>query len=485
MSRYERTDSFILSLEADITDRSFIEKYFRVMDQIYNGCLDVALKRLHKLQMDPEYQRLVKDKTVKDRSKKIRQKQLEYGYTEYQLHEKAAEMKHHFSDIVGIDECQKQATKAFRAVEKLRFHEADRIRHHSLNDDSSVEGKSKNSALNYRNGLLYIGRDYRYETFIKPDDEYAKEAIGNNRLKYVRLIRKTIRGKTRYFVQLALRGRPPKKHEYGSDTVVTGLDIGVSTVAEVSSRHVQLHELAPDIPAIDAEIRKISRAMDRSRRATNPSNYNDDGTIRKGIRLYWTYSARYDRLCKMRKELYRKRAVLMKMSHETLANEILERSTTVICETMNYHALQKRSKDTTRSTGNGRFKRKSRFGKALANHAPSMFERILDQKLHYIGKELIHTDTAKIRASQINHVTGEMIKKDLSVRTFEIDGNTVQRDLYSAFITGHTLYSSEDSMKPDTVDYESCANDFENFIILQNKELERLTSEKKLSWYIS
>lgn len=175
----------------------------------------------------------------------------------------------------------------------------------------------------------------------------------------------------------------------------------------------------------------------------------------------------------------------MRMSHEMLANEILERSTTVICETMNYRALQKCSKGMTRNAKNGRLNRKSRFGKALANHAPSMFERILDQKLHYIGKELIHTDTAKIRASQINHVTGEMIKKDLSVRSFEIDGNTVQRDLYSAFITGHTLYSSGDSMNPDTVDYESCANDFESFIFLQNKELERLTSEKKLSWYIS
>ena len=123
---------------------------------------------------------------------------------------------------------------------------------------------------------------------MKPDDIYAMEAIRNNRLKYVRLLRKTVRGKTRYFVQLVLRGKPPKKHEYGSDTVVTGLDIGVSTVAEVSSRHVQLHELAPDIPAIDAKIRKISRSMDRSRRATNPSNYNPNGTIRKGIKLQWT-----------------------------------------------------------------------------------------------------------------------------------------------------------------------------------------------------
>ncbi|MCR5450741.1 MAG: hypothetical protein K6F23_15250 [Solobacterium sp.] len=484
MHRYETTRSFVLTLEADIKDCEFIEKYFRILDQIYNGCLDTALKRLHRLQMDPEYQMLVKNKSVPGRNKKIHQKQIEYGYTEYQFHEKAAEMKHHFSDTVGIDECQKQATKAFRAVEKIRFHEADRVRHHSVYDDTSVEGKSKNSALNYRNGLLYIGRKHKYEVTVKPGDAYAEEALRSSRLKYVRLTRKTIRGKTRYFVQLVLRGIPPKKHEYGSEETVTGLDIGVSTVAEVSSEHVQLHALAPEIPETDAEIRRISRAMDRSRRASNPSNYKDDGSILRG-KLKWKYSGRYRKLRAKRRELYRKRAASLKESHEKLANEMLERSTCIICETMNYRALQKRSKKTSVNQKNGRYNRKSRFGKALANHAPSMFEAILDRKLHYIGKELIHTDTSKICASQINHATGEKVKKDLSVRTFEIEGIMVQRDLYSAFITGHTAYSSKDSEKPDTVDYESCAADFEHYIVLQKKELKRLQETGKLSWYIS
>ena len=79
----------------------------------------------------------------------------------------------------------------------------------------------------------------------------------------------------------------------------------------------------------------------------------------------------------------------------------------------------------------------------------------------------------------------QKIKKDLSVRTFEIDGHKVQRDLYSAFITGHTIYSSEDSEFPDSVDFESCLSDFENYLFLQNKELERLSKETQLSWYIS
>ena len=77
------------------------------------------------------------------------------------------------------------------------------------------------------------------------------------------------------------------------------------------------------------------------------------------------------------------------------------------------------------------------------------------------------------------------MKKDLSVRTFEVEGIMVQRDLYSAFITGHTAYSSKDSEKPDTVDYESCAADFEHYIVLQKKELKRLQETGKLSWYIS
>ena len=45
----------------------------------------------------------------------------EYGYAEYLLHEKAAEMKHHFLKIVDIDEYRKQAAKAFRASEKYVF----------------------------------------------------------------------------------------------------------------------------------------------------------------------------------------------------------------------------------------------------------------------------------------------------------------------------------------------------------------------------
>ena len=95
-------------------------------------------------------------------------------------------------------------------------------------------------------------------------------------------------------------------HEYDH---YIGVHLGVNNVAR--DRIVELHELGPDIPVIDAEIRRINRAMDRSRRASNPEYFNEDGTIRKG-RKKWHYSNRYSRMRKKRKELYRKRALQLK-----------------------------------------------------------------------------------------------------------------------------------------------------------------------------
>jgi hypothetical protein len=40
-------------------------------------------------------------------------------------------------------------------------------------------------------------------------------------------------------------------------------------------------------------------------------------------------------------------------------------------------------------------------------------------------------------------------------------------------------------LKPDMVDFESCANDFETFLILQDRELKSIANTANLSWYIS
>ena len=50
-----------------------------------------------------------------------------------------------------------------------------------------------------------------------------------------------------------------------------------------------LSERGSSIQTSERKERLLYRAMDRSRRVTNPQNYNDDGTVKKG-RKTWRYS---------------------------------------------------------------------------------------------------------------------------------------------------------------------------------------------------
>ena len=97
----------------------------------------------------------------------------------------------------------------------------------------------------------------------------------------------------------------PKKKKDGTPghilgTGMVGCDIGTQTIAYTSSSEVGLENLAErgrSIKHIERQERLILRAMDRSRRAMNPQNYNPDGTIKKGKKI-WKYSKHYQKLKK-------------------------------------------------------------------------------------------------------------------------------------------------------------------------------------------
>ena len=141
---------------------------------------------------------------------------------------------------------------------------------------------------------------------------------------------------------------------------------------------------------------------------------------------------------------------------------------------MNFSGLQKRAKNTEKNN-KGRFKRKKRFGKSLANKAPSMLLTIIDRKLKYFDEELIKINTYEARASQFNHFDGTYTKKTLSQRWNDFNGIKVQRDMYSAFL----IMNISDDLK--TFDIDKCNERFENFYRLHNLEVSRLTGKNNLS----
>lgn len=264
------------------------------------------------------------------------------------------------------------------------------------------------------------------------------------------------------------------KHYIGKGDV--GIDIGTSTIAYSSATDVKILELANKVQNIENQKRMLLRKMGRSRRATNPNNYNEDGTIKKqgNKKVVWNKSNHYIKCQNQLRELYRKQADVRKYQHECLANEIISLGDNIYVETMNFAGLAKRSTKTEKDN-KGRFKKKKRFGKSIGNRAPSMLLNTIDRKLSYYGKHLIKIDTWSAKASQFNHLDGTYSKKKLSQRWNNFNGLKVQRDLYSAFL----IMNVADDLK--SFDISKCNERFDNFYRLHNLEVERLTGHKNLS----
>ena len=394
------------------------------------------------------------------------------------LHEYVKKPYEYFNKKLGSHECQKIATRAFKTIEKLRYHQADKVNFKSKFDSFSLEGKSSTSKLHYCNDDLSISYGkYKYKLKIKRNDIYAQLAL-LDKVKYVRIYSKTIRDKRRWFVQLVLKGTPPgKNRQYGDSSKVQGIDIGTSTIAVVSNDKTEMIELAPNCKEDEHKIKVLSRKLDRSRRATNPDNYNNDGTITKG-KHKWYKSKNYIKIQAKLKDEYRKLSVKRKQSHEILANQIIAESTDIRVEKMNFKGLQKRSLKTTINK-NGKINSKKRYGKTIKNRAPGMLLLIIDRKLKYKNLGLKKIDTFQVKASQYNPIDGTYKKKQLKDRLVKLDEEIiVQRDLLSAYIISHTNDDLE------TIDAVSCYDGFNTFKQLQDDEIQRLKENNQLSWYI-
>ena len=107
--------------------------------------------------------------------------------------------------------------------------------------------------------------------------------------------------------------------------IIVGIDIGTSTVSISSQSDVKIFELADRVQNIENQKLKFLRKMDRSRRATNPDHYNENGTIKKqgNKKVVWNQSNHYIKYQKELKELYRKQLDIRKYQHECLANYII------------------------------------------------------------------------------------------------------------------------------------------------------------------
>jgi len=486
----DKKKCFVLQfrLETESWQDDLLNKRFEASRKIYNALVSESLRRWNELKKTKQYRNLIKSlnhdkKHDKPIWEEVRQMRKGAGLTEYGIVNMVPPIRKYWSHLIDADTAQAIAKNVWRAWNEYFHGNGRKIHFKKYGQLTSLSGQSN------RQGIRFRAKDGVYQLYwsglkipvlVDEANPYEVEVLSMP-FAYSRIVRKYIRNKVKYYLQAVFKGEKPAKRRKSDGSFVhalgkgdVGIDIGTSTVAYSSESEVRDEELAGKAQGMEREKHILQRKLDRSRRATNQGNFNEDGTAKKG-RRHWVRSKRYLKTLFKLKEIIRKQAAVRKLQHEILANHIISLGDKFYIEQMEFKALQKKAKKTEISEKTGRFKRKKRFGKSLANRAPSMFVEILKRKLGYFSKELVEIDTRKARASQFNHVTGEYHKKELSKRWNVINGRKVQRDMYSAFL----IMNISEDLK--TFDLEKCNSRFENFLDLHDKEVERLSYKKNLS----
>ena len=263
-----------------------------------------------------------------------------------------------------------------------------------------------------------------------------------------------------------------------------GIDQGTSTIAYYKDDLIGFIELAPNIKKYNKEIVKLQRELSRKMYFNNIENYNDDGTIKKGSKMY--KSNNYMKTLFKLKDVYRRKTAYVQEEHNKLTNFLLSNCDTIIKETLDFKVLQKRTKGkavrqnkkSTVKDKNGnkkqiyKFKRKKRYGKSLNNYSPGYLNSQIIKKAEEVGVKIMPVDMKKFRASQYCHDTDTYVKAELGDRFKIIDGEKVQRDLYSSFL----MYNYKDEK---TIDRDKCINEFPNFIEQQNELIKHVTDNTR------
>lgn len=469
-----------------------MEKRFSIVEHLKNQLIAMELRKLRNLQRTKAYRQLAEkiEATPKEKRASLyreRRKMLQdAGFSEYafksDMQSPDSPMQRHFSAHIAAQIAHKAASDVWRAFDKYLFGNGREVHFHRRGTLESVACQTAGNGMKYEDGAFtWSGGKSKEQKAISiripvrpPQNEYEREML-QKPVKNMRVIRRWMKSRYKYYLQLTLVGPPVRKDRIlGAGRV--GIDIGTRSIAISSETSVHLRELAEGVNDNHKKKLLLQRKMDRSKRSTNPENYNPDGTIRrppKGTKMRWYFSKHYKKLAAKVRELERKNAAIRKYEHTCLANEILSLGDEIYVEKMSFSGLQRRAKE-TKQDAKGRYLKKKRFGKSLANKAPATLVQILKTKAAQTGQTVQDVNTAVFRASQFDHTSGQYRKPLLSERWKTLaSGDRVQRDLYSAFLLMNSDCDKEHS------DPDLCGATFENFKRFHDAEITRIRNDGK------
>ena len=213
---------------------------------MYNACLAEARKRAGLLRESRAYRKALRLPKGKERTKAFKAARKAVGFTKSALERYAVRLRRRaFHQHLDAHAAQKLAARAYDAVDGWLLGKRGRPRFKGKNQFDTLEGKTNKAGLRFRQDRLEW-RGLVLKALIDSEDPVVAHALAS-RVKFVRLVRRKIRGKHRFSVQLVCEGRPYQKPERKVSEGVVGLDIGPSTVAAVGESGAFLELLAEGV----------------------------------------------------------------------------------------------------------------------------------------------------------------------------------------------------------------------------------------------
>lgn len=446
----------------------------------------------------------------KDRLKKqLQTHQSFYRLTESDIQKECDVLQKRFNKALTVFS-QTIKNGVWQSIKTLLFGNGKGIHFRAKGKYNSLEAKQHDRTIilkKDKNQQFYVGfYGMKLPLLLKEDDIFLQETFANIayymenqslieqenerlfnngkqpkstfRVKYNRIVRKEIRGKQRFFLQIVLEGTPVAKrkkdgsfrHTLGEGKV--GADVGMQSVAISSEKVVDLFNLAErtNQKRIN-KMTELQQFLDRSRRKTNRDCFDKK---RRAIKKMHTKSNQYKKKEQELRDLHRILAENRKYANNEKVNYLRSIGDELDVELMNFSALQKQAKEMTVNEKTGKINRKKRGGKSILNCAPAYFISRAKVLFKQTGGSVREVNTWTFKASQYDHTLDDTNKKQLSQRWHKFnDGTMVQRDVYSSFLLE---CSNEDGKKPDKLLCDKC---FDRFKQLHDERIEQIKKEGK------
>ena len=401
-----------LPLKTEVYQEHILEKRFRLGEHLYNNFLNFEKKQFYEMTKRKDYrdaQNLIKELTIQINSldefkeskqliqelRKQRKEQYDiiynikkmFDWSEFGFTNDMKKYRKYYKAKLNSTICDNLSGRCFKAFEKM---ESELIKDQYRNDEDKVNPcvhyKRKDSlrcltAKKNSTGIRFsldegnrIGtvkwQGLVFSIDLSKCTLYEWQALQSD-ICYCAVEREKIKGKWKYYIQITLKGHVPDKFDKQTGELKRQLGKGnvglyfTSTSLTVSTEDgVKTYPL--EIKNHEDKKSDLLQKMDASRRATNPDNYNEDGTSKEREEIKgWHFSKAYKKYRNELYEIYRKECEEKKLLQEILANEVIASGDVFNCNKMDFKFLQRN------------------LGRKIQSASPAMLKSTIERKLSY------------------------------------------------------------------------------------------------------